>query len=258
MSSLVDDLRKWIVVPEVPVFLKKDDQDEIRIGYDSLSDVLEEFLASIGTKTDGVNCSIYEATSGNVTMAFAICYSNYLCDWEVIRTPHHYLEWDSGKELLPVGTCIEGIRVEFTTPGYKEPHMLAIATIKGSKYKTNVARSAIELDGNQEFLADIYNGYCRYLQEQMALLYDRNYSDSWALNECSYLMRPMLYAQPINADILIGNFANLDCLILENEGKRQEVSAEQVRKLDEINLFDCAMFNAVERLFKEIRSSASL
>lgn len=263
MSTLADDLRKWIVVPEVPVYLREDDQEEIRIGYDSLADILKEFLARTGRKVDGVNYTIYETVSGNVNMAFAVRYSNYLCDWELIGTPRHSLEWDSDEELLPIGTCIEGVRVEFTTPGYKESHLLAIANIKGSKYKTNVARSAIELEGNQEFLTDIYSGYRQYLRDQMTDLRKRNYSDSWALSECSYLMRSLLgnsldHAQPIDGDVLIRNFADLDCLIVENEGRRQCVSAERVRCLDEINLFDCAMLNAVEWLFKEIRSSASL
>ena len=63
---------------------------------------------------------------------------------------------------------------------------------------------------------------------------------------------------PIDMDILTRDLATLDCLIIENEGKRQCVSAEQVRGLDEINRFDCAMLSAVEWLFKEIRSNASL
>ena len=259
LSTLADDLRKWIVLPEVPVFLQEDNQDEVRIGYDSLSDVLKEYLASNGIKVDQMNYDIYETTNGNVTMAFAICYQHYLCDWELMAIPKR----SSDKELLPIGTCIEGIRVEFSTPGYKESHLLAIANVKGSKYKTNVARSAIELEGNQEFLADIYSGYRQYLQNQISLLRNRNYSDSWALSEGSYLMRCLLSnvhrdISPIDMNILIQSLATLDCLIVEDEGKRQCISAEQVRSLDKVNLFDCATHRAVEWLFKEIRSSASM
>lgn len=261
MSTLADDLRKWIVVPEVPVFLQEDDREEIRIGYDSLTEALKKSLVGFGIEIDGTNCDVYETTNGNVTMAFAIRHLNYLCDWELINTPHSSSNEDGAR--LPIGTCIEGIRVEFTTPGYRKPHLFAIANVKSSKYKTNVARSAIELEGNQEFLADIYSGYRQYLQKQMALLRDRNYSDSWALSEGGHLMRPLFggsydHAPPIDGDILVRNFANLECLIIENEEKRQCVSAEQVRNLEEINLFDCAMLDAIEWLFREIRSSASL
>ena len=261
MSTLADDLRKWIVLPEVPVFLQEDEQDEIRIGYDSLSDILKEFLANNGTAADGVNYDVHETTSGNVTIAYAVQYMKYLSDWQLMTSPHDSILEDPDTDLLPIGTCIEGIRVEFFTPGYKEPHLLAIANIKGSKYKTNVARSAIELEGNQEFLTDIYSGYRKYLQDQVTLLQNRNYSDSWALAECAYLMRPLLHKshiQPIDADILTRNFADLDCLIIENEGKRRCVSAKEARGLDKVNLFDCAMLNAVEWLFREIRSNASL
>lgn len=266
MSTLANDLQKWIVLPEVPIFLQEDDQDEVRIGYDSLSDILKEFLAKRGIEVDGVNHIIRETTNGNVTVAFVTHYLNYLSDWELVAPPRQSIEFDveldveldSDKDLLPIGTCIEGIRVEFSTPGYKEPHLLAIANIKGSKYKTNVARSAIELDGNQEFLVDIYSGYRQYLQDQMGLLRKGNYSDSWVLSECNYLMRPLLHDSHIRADILVRILADLECLIVESEGKRQCMSAEQVRNLNEVNLFDCGMLNAVEWLFKEIRSKASL
>jgi hypothetical protein len=40
MSTLEDDLRKWIVLPEIPVYLTVKGKDEVRIGYDSLKEVL--------------------------------------------------------------------------------------------------------------------------------------------------------------------------------------------------------------------------
>lgn len=79
---------------------------------------------------------------GNVTVAYAIRHLKYLSDWCLFEIDNR---WIKKKGELPIGTCVEGIRVEFTTPGYKNATILAIANIKNSKYQTNVARSALEL-----------------------------------------------------------------------------------------------------------------
>lgn len=83
-------------------------------------------------------------------------YEAYMSDWCLMSADNRRVQ---RKAILPIGTCVEGIRVEFSTPGYKNTSILAIANIKNSKYQTNVARSAIELDANNEILSDIYDVY---------------------------------------------------------------------------------------------------
>ena len=185
-----------------------------------------------------------------------------MSDWCLMSADNRRVQ---RKAILPIGTCVEGIRVEFSTPGYKNTSILAIANIKNSKYQTNVARSAIELDANNEILSDIYDVYKDYVQEQMDRLEDQDYAQSWAVSEGRYLMRPLIYddysnsrIEPIDEDVLIHRLAHLKCLALENEGVRQIVSAEDVAELEEINIFECEMTRAGEYLLKEVRSSATL
>lgn len=104
----------------------------------------------------------------------------YMSDWCLMSADNRRVQ---RKAILPIGTCVEGIRVEFSTPGYKNTSILAIANIKNSKYQTNVARSAIELDANNEILSDIYDVYKDYVQEQMDRLEDQDYAQSWAVSE---------------------------------------------------------------------------
>lgn len=186
----------------------------------------------------------------------------YMSDWCLMSADNRRVQ---RRAILPIGTCVEGIRVEFSTPGYKNTSILAIANIKNSKYQTNVARSAIELDANNEILSDIYDVYKDYVQEQMDRLEDQDYAQSWAVSEGRYLMRPLIYddysnsrIEPIDEDVLIHRLAHLKCLALENEGVRQIVSAEDVAELEEINIFECEMTRAGEYLLKEVRSSATL
>lgn len=259
MDGLEDDLKKWIVVPEVPVFYKKG-EIEVKIGYDSLKDVLVQYLNEIGRTVDGEKYDVFEKTHGNITVAYAIRHHKYLSDWCLVG-PERKI---NRNKILPIGTCVEGIRVEFSTPGYKDTPILAIANIKNSKYQTNVARSALELDGNKEILSNIYDVYKNYVQEQMELLERKKYSKSWALMEGSYLMKPLVAddystrVQPVDEDILTERLAQLKCIILENEGERKIISAAEVDSLSEINIFECKMVQAAENLLKEIRCEATL
>ena len=262
MAKLENDLRKWIVVPEIPVYLSVDGNENIRIGYNSLKEILIKYLNETGHDVDGEKYDIYEKKHGNVTVAYAVRHLKYMSDWCLMSADNRRVQ---RKAILPIGTCVEGIRVEFSTPGYKNTSILAIANIKNSKYQTNVARSAIELDANNEILSDIYDVYKDYVQEQMDRLEDQDYAQSWAVSEGRYLMRPLIYddysnsrIEPIDEDVLIHRLAHLKCLALENEGVRQIVSAEDVAELEEINIFECEMTRAGEYLLKEVRSSATL
>lgn len=264
MTSLAKDLKKWIVLPDIPVFLAEDDGSEVQIGFNSLRDVLINSLSNAGIKVDGENYAIFEGTSGNVTIAFAIKHWKYLSDWSLMNVSD-IQKTNHDEDHLPIGTCIEGIRVEFTSPGYTSPSILAIANVRNSKYKTNVARSAIELDANKEFLSDIYNVYASYLKSQMDVLREKNYSKSWALKECQHLMRPLLHNvydrsqnDPVDEDILVQSLAQLECIILENGTDRSFISAKEASSLKEINIFECKMFQAIQLLFQEIPSTATL
>lgn len=262
MSTLEADLRKWIVLPEIPVFLTEKRKDEIRIGYDSLKDVLTKYLNDTGRNVDGEKYDVYEETQGNVTVAYAVRHLRYLSDWCLMEVEGRRIQ---KKYQLPIGTCVEGIRVEFTTPGYKNSSILAIANIKNSKYQTNVARSAIELDANSEILSDIYDVYRKYIQEQMNKLEMLEYSKSWALSEGRYLMQPLVnngysieHKEPVDEAILTQRMAKIKSIALENEGSRNIVSAEQVYEMSEINIFESKMTQAAEYLLKEIKSEATL
>lgn len=262
MSTLEADLRKWIVLPEIPVFLTEKGKDEIRIGYDSLKDVLTKYLNDTGRNVDGEKYDVYEETQGNVTVAYAVRHLRYLSDWCLMEVEGRRTQ---KKYQLPIGTCVEGIRVEFTTPGYKNSSILAIANIKNSKYQTNVARSAIELDANSEILSDIYDVYRKYIQEQMNKLEMLEYSKSWALSEGRYLMQPLVnsgysgeHKEPVDEAILTQRMAKIKSIALENEGSRKIVSAEQVYEMSEINIFESKMTQAAEYLLKEIKSEATL
>lgn len=263
MTEIERDLRKWIVMPEVPVYLKKGDTKEIRIGYDTPKEIIKKYLKDVGCSVDGKKIDVREMTHGNVTMAYAVRYIPYLSDWSLMYVERTRKQ--NARSNLAIGTCIEGIRVEFTTPGYRNASVVAIANIKNSKYQTNVARTAIELDANKEILSDIYDVFVEYIQGQMDKLEKEKYSKTWAISEGSYLMSPLINSnynslriEPMDEGILMQRLANLKCIVLESEGKREIISVEDLANKEEISIYDCKMTQAAEYLLKEIQSEATL
>lgn len=81
MAKLENDLRKWIVVPEIPVYLSVDGNENIRIGYNSLKEILIKYLNETGHDVDGEKYDVYEKKHGNVTVAYAVRHLKYMSDW---------------------------------------------------------------------------------------------------------------------------------------------------------------------------------
>lgn len=265
MSSTEMALRKWIILPGVRVEFHESGKETQVIGYTSLKEALAAYLSENGIVIDDKNYRIDERHDGNVTVAYALQHLKYLSDWTLIQINNS----NNKGEFLPIGTCIEGIRVEFTTPGYKNPNFFAIANIENSKFQTNVARSAIEFDANREVLADIYSVYANYLQNQMDSLVKLNYSQSWAINEGAFLMYPLVtndpvhiydnsHVEPVDKEILIKKLAQIKCIVLENPENRKIVSAEEAASLDEITIIESKLLESTECLLREITSTATL
>ena len=164
-----------------------------------------------------------------------------------------------------MGTCVEGVRVEFSTPGYKSNNILAIANIRGSKYQTNVARTALEYDANNEALKAIYDCYRLFIEDQIKCLEEKNYSKSWAIQESHYIMAPLIKAsytndsvEPIDEKLLIKSLSDIKCLFVEKDGKRDVLSVNDVLEVEKVDILDYKIINAIEMLFKEISTDITV
>lgn len=133
-----------------------------------------------------------EVECKGVTLAYALRYNLYLREWEFLTT--QWISRDVEEEYIPIGVCIEGIRVENSSPGYKEANLVAAANTRNcSLALTNVARSAIEdSDSGNQLLAIFYGIYAKHIQAQIEALQSNGYSLSWAASESRYLIQPLL------------------------------------------------------------------
>ena len=260
MSDLESNLKKWIVLSDIPIELIIGEY-KTQIGYTTLKDALITFLEEQNYNVDDTNIKVEEKTIGNVSVACALKYNKYISDWSFIPTSHV----DDNTMILPVGTCVEGIRVEFETPGYRKANIFSLANITGSKFQTNVARTALEYDANNETLRSIYDCYRLFIEDQISELQKKDYSKSWALQEGHYLMSPLLDSsyshdklEPIDRELLIKSLSELKCLFVEKNGGRKNLSITEVQKLEQFDILDYKMINVIESLFKEIHSDITV
>lgn len=255
MSNLENNLKKWIMVSEIPIVLFLDDK-EIQIGSSTLKEALINCLKDVNINVDNKNIKVEEKTIGNVTVACALEYNNYISDWSFLYIP----KYDNiNSKIYPTGTCVEGVRVEFSTPGYKNHSIFSLANIKGSKYQTNVARTALEFDENYETLKSIYDCYRMFIEDQISNLEKQNYSKAWALQEGLFLMSPLIksyyYSDEINVineKLLLDSLSEIKCMFVEKSGNRLLMSIKELNAIESFDIFDYKIINDIESLFREI------
>lgn len=260
INSILADMKKWVMFPPCCVLLDSG-AGPVSIGYKSPKDALTQYLDEQGYSVDGKRCKVMEQRKDGIVLAYALVYDSFLREWNFL---------DAFKEGVdsPIGTCIEGIRVEFSTPGYKELNFIAVANTQNcSLVLTNVARSAIEDNSSSErYLAILYELYVQHIQQQIQDLQNVGYSLSWAMSEAKYLMKPLIEGSNFSDsgvrahswDMLQSQLAKINSIVLEQKGVRQSVSAEDVFNFDKVLIIDSEMVTYAESLLRQVKSDTTL
>lgn len=271
MTNILENLKKWIIFPGTNVIFKQDNQEEILIGYNNPSEALTKYLENKGINIEKNNIEIRERKSENVILAYAVKYDKYSQVWRLLGGDD--FERDIQPEKRFIGTCIEGIRVESSTPGFIGANILAIANVKGSaKIRTNVARSAIELNEEKDILLEsIYKLYIGHIKEEVENLNKKGYSLSWAMSEVQSLISPLIKSNnpyiyydnernniAQNSELLNAILNSLKCLIVEKDKKRMAMSPDELNKLEEVYIIDTQMVYAAEMLLREVQTETTV
>ena len=173
LEDVLEIARRWIVVPRCKVTVSIDGGQPSVVGFASPADALRDQMESAGItdfldkppargdETPGT--LITEVSRNGVEIAYALRWSTIYGEWEFVRT--------RTVRQLPerLGTCLEGIRVEDSTPGFDAKPIWAIANVSGPRApRTNVARSGIEA-GESRFgaLTEIYSIYCDHVTSEL-------------------------------------------------------------------------------------------
>ncbi|WP_159523883.1 HD domain-containing protein [Sunxiuqinia indica] len=259
LDEIEINLKKWILYPSSKVFFNNNGE-KIKIGYDSPKELLTDALNQIGYDLDENNIKVKEVQCNGVTLAFALRYIEHWKEWNFLE----YRELNK-KALYPIGTCVEGIRVDFRTPGFQGRNLFAIVNSVGKNApKTNVARSNIEITPEREaLLLSIYELYLNHITEEIDNLKGEGFSITWAANEGNFLLRSFANSRDFHRidsqfeDVKTFEKAlsKMNLVLIEKDNIRQLTSVSELTKINHYWTIDCVSYSSADSLIKEVKSS---
>jgi hypothetical protein len=206
-----------------------------------------------------------------VTLAYALHWDEYFQEWSLLRPIRSFRDDNynpiKGNELL-LGTCIEGIRVEFDTPGFKGIPIIAMANATGANApRTNVARSGLETTPQRDrLLRNVYSIFCKHIENEIQELHQkRSFSLTWATQEARFLLQPFLTSsrettatKALDVKLFEANLQKLPVLLIENEGHRSPISPADFCRSPYFWTSESALFRSAENIIREVPGNASL
>lgn len=268
IDDIIDTARFWIVIPECEVIVTIDGKNPTQIGYSSPKEALIDLLKKQGIHvSDGLDhdrqgiVKVVQQEQNGVSLAYAVKWSEFFNDWSFLS----FREDDSDRKLRLTGTCVEGIRVESSSPGYEpgyyRSNIVAIANAKGPNApKTNVVRSGIEATDQRDLMLNaIYSMYCKHIETEISELHKkRNFSLTWAVRESEFLIKPLMSGYPSKSELLFDRIKKVPTLLLEREGNRLAVSPFDLFKETLFWTIDCRFSRYAEEIIRETPINASL
>ncbi|ENU4084552.1 ATP-binding protein [Enterobacter asburiae] len=238
IGDVLEIAKTWLVFPRCSVSVKIDNEDEVFVGYSSPKEAIEHQIRTQNLFRHPERIEVREVSEDGVTLAYAVFRDELYNDWNfILRDRHSRIDPEENRSF--VGTCIEGVGVEFNSPGFRNPGIFAIANITGkSAPKTNVARSAIEdTPEYRDSLKKIYNLYTRHIDNEITRLSKtKEYSLSRAVEQAPYIAAPLTSEEsdPIRQNLLDEELDKVPFILNEEAGLRTKIS---FKRLCEINSF---------------------
>lgn len=266
-ASLGDVLRvaqRWLLFPGCNVTVKIDDQPPVKIGYESPKAALEAYIDSSFTPRRGIKADleVREVSLGGVTLAYAVQKDDHFKDWGFVQIDESRHNGRDGEAFLPVATCVEGVGVEFSSPGFRSASLLAVANVVGKGApRTNVARSAIEdTDEFKSMNATIYSLYAEHVSSEISRL-EKIQSNSLtrAVSQAPFIAWPLTGERiPVRHPALMQEAASkIPMVLIEGSGQRKNVSINDIRNRNEFWTVESPLTRSVEYFINEAPANIS-
>jgi hypothetical protein len=260
-DTIENDLNKWIKFPETKIKLINNDS-VIKIGFNTPKEALTQYLKQEGFDVDDKQYKVVELTNDGTVLAIALKYSAYLKEWNFLEISNN--DKDNNNKNIPVGFCIEGISIDFNSPGFSGISILAIVNCIGKNApKTNVARSTIEATHESKHnLEIIYKLYLSQISKEIENLKDNGYSLTWAADEQSWLLDEFVhsYHRPtnrviLNYEIFSEQVEKMNTIIIESNNKREICSISDLREKEGFWNIESVSYNAATSIIKEVKQT---
>ena len=265
MDNLEEVINKWILYPSADVYLQIDDDELKKIGYKNPKAALEKYIDQVlSVKKD--QYKIFEYNESGFEFAFAT--RRYMSDDWLFMVNNRRIN-----DLCPIGTCIKGVRVEQTTPGFNSIGIISALNLS-EKYMqtTNVARSEFKLSKDYDnLLSKIYEKYKKhveYLVEESV----KTHNMSWALSGISSYIDPLLSTSDDylysndqvdgkyvkSMDLLLEQLKKIQCVIIESNQERKKISPSEIELIEQVHIVTGNMIQSAENIIKETKSNLTL
>jgi len=259
LDDIENDLKKWVLFPNCSFKLIKN-ENTVPIGYLSPKDIINDYLSKNGFIIDDNTMNIKELSNDGIEMAYAVKYNEYFKEWSFLTN-----NISNSQINLPIGTCIEGIRVEFDSPGFSGKNLVSIINTTGNNApKTNVARSNIKNTQEKETLIyNIYKLYLKHISDELHNLFnEKGFSISWATREANYMInefvdkRRFSTSKNISAliaeDIFVKAISDVKCILIESQIEKRNISINELIQIGSFWTINSALFSSADSLIREI------
>ena len=251
-------VQQWIVIPGCKVTVSVDGSDPVLVGHGSVGEAIGAYLSQAGY-VDRAKYKVITKQTDGVELAYAVYWSEYFKDWSIMGIA------PQRKTSFPIPcTCVEGIAVEFATPGMRDRGILALANATGlNAPKTNVARSSLEVTPERNSLCSkVYGLYFEHIKDEiLRLKEEEGYSLTWAVNNAVGLV-PYSFDDSsrgaVFQDALRERMNELPIYIVEKDRMRRNVSLKELLADKEFWTVDCELVRSTEKLLGEVATSSTV
>ena len=215
-------LERWIVFPRCAVILNETGLDPITIGFLSPKEAIEKTIA-LDTDFQNSLLTIEERSFDGVHLAVALKYSKHFREKSLYSfSPERFQKYQI---VAPVGLCVEGVRVEFKSPGIEDGQILGIVNCVGANApKTNVSRNALEDPQSKSDLSDkIFQLYLDIASKEIGRLQSvEGFSLTYATNQFPYIAAA-LYPRAMTNQKKYELFSGFPLAIVEEDTGRSSI-----------------------------------
>lgn len=248
--------RSWLMFPRCRVRVTIDSDEPVQIGYVEPKEALSAYIEATSVARTGYKreYKVKQFEQSGVKLAFAVAKDELFQDWGFVEISRDRRPDDD--IFIPIATCVEGVAVEQTTPGFRARSILAIADAIGPQApRTNVARSALEDTNEQrQMLETIYSLYSHHITDEIARLSStESHSLSRAVGVAPFIAAPLTgqLGAASKPALLIEAMSEVPLVLLEDMDKRQNVSFKSIAELKEFWTVESSLYRSIEYFVRE-------
>lgn len=261
IGDILTIAQTWLLFPRCKVLVKIDDNEEIEVGFKSPKQALESYISQpeFLARRRKATYNVKEVKERGVTLAYVTVNDELFNDWSFVSVNASRNELSEPSGFVGSAICVEGVGVEFTSPGFKNQQLLAIANVVGKGApKTNVARSALEDTAEyRDSMRTIYKLYSQHITSEVERLSSTTeYSLSRAVEQAPWIALPLTSseAEPTNPLYLHEELAHVPFILLEENSKRRSMSLVELGGLATFWTLNSPLTSSVEYFVREAPS----